>query len=320
MSETANAPGLDPVLSLGMEGPAVDALQDQMIKYGYLTAEEKATKPGRFGPRTETAVKNFQRNNELTANATFDASTQAAIQQLNDGVRRGSKGGVVLPMQKRLVKAGKLTQQLLDTGPGTFGQNTENALKAFQQDNSLEPDGVLTDVTYRNLYRIEVLEPITGDNVHVNAILPDGGVGFKTFLREPGGATQFGTEKGINQLIELARAWNEIHPEVDIQYGHISRKGGIPFFSTVRPGKLAHETHRDGRTADIRQIRKDNAMAATDIDSSSYDQARTRELVLLIRSKFPGVGILNNDDDFITEGLTRFSKGHRDHLHVFLPA
>jgi peptidoglycan hydrolase-like protein with peptidoglycan-binding domain len=320
MSDTASAPGLDNVLSLGMEGPAVDALQDQMIKYGYLTPEEKATKPGRFGPRTEGAVKNLQRNNELNVNGTFDVPTQAAIQQLNDGVRRGSKGGVVLPMQRRLVKAGKLTQQLLDTGPGTFGQNTEDALKAFQQDNSLEPDGVLTDVTYRNLYRIEVQQPITGDSVHVNTILPDGGVGFKTFLREPGGATQFGTEKGINQLIELARAWNEIHPEVDVQYGHISRKGGIPFFSSVNPGKLAHQSHRDGRTVDIRQIRKDNAMAGTDIDSSSYDQARTRELVLLIRARFPGVRILNNDDDFIAERLTQFFKGHRDHLHVFLPA
>lgn len=321
MSDTTSATGLDNVLRQGMEGPAVDALQDQMIKYGYLTPEEKATKPGRFGPRTEGAVKNFQRHNELNANATFDAPTQAAIQQLNDGVRRGSKGGVVLPMQKRLVKAGKLTQQLLDTGSGTFGQNTEDALKAFQQENSLEPDGVLTDVTYRNLYRIEIQEPITGDSVHVNKILPDGGQGFKTFLREPGGATQFGTEKAINQLIELARAWSAIHPEVDVQYGHISREGGIPFFSSVNPGKLAHQTHRDGRTVDIRQIRKDNAMAPTDIFSkTTYDQARTRELVLLIRARHPGVKILNNDDDFIAEGITRFFKKHHDHLHVVLPA
>jgi peptidoglycan hydrolase-like protein with peptidoglycan-binding domain len=320
MTDTATATGLDNVLSRDMEGPEVDALQDQMIKFGYLTPEEKATKPGRFGPRTEGAVKNFQRNNELTANGTFDAPTQSAIQQLNDGVRRGSQGGVVLPMQKRLVKAGKLTQQLLDTGPGTFGQNTEDALIAFQQDNSVEPNGALTDVTYRHLYRIEVQEPITGDNVHVNKILPDGGQGFKTFLREPGGATQFGTEKTINQLIALASAWNLVHPEVDIQYGHISREGGIPFFSSVNPGKLAHATHRDGRTVDIRQIRKDNAMEPTNLDSSSYDQERTRELVLLIRARHPGVKILNNDDDFITAGLTRFFKGHRDHLHVVLPA
>jgi peptidoglycan hydrolase-like protein with peptidoglycan-binding domain len=320
MSDTANAPALDNVLRPGMEGPEVDALQDQMIKYGYLTPEEKATKPGRFGPRTEGAVKNFQRHNELDTNGTFDAPTQAAIQQLNDGVRRESRGGVVLPMQKRLVKAGKLTQAQLNTGPGTFGQQTEGALKAFQEDNSLEPNGVLTDVTYRTLYRIEIQEPITGDNVHVNQILPDGGLGFKTFLREAGGATQFGTEKAINQLIALAQAWSAIHPEVDLQYGHISRKGGIPFFSSVNPGKLAHETHRDGRTIDIRQIRKDNAMASTDIFSSTYDQARTKELVLLIRARHPGVRILNNDDDFIAEGLTKFFKKHHDHLHVNLPA
>ena len=46
----------------------------------------------------------------------------------------------------------------------------------------------------------------------------------------------------------------------------------------------------------------------------------TRELVLLIRERHPGVRILNNDDHFIAEGLTRFFKGHHDHLHVNLPA
>lgn len=320
MSDTGSAPGLENVLTRDMEGPEVEVLQDQMIKFGYMTPEDKATRPGRFGPRTETAVKNFQLNNELNDNGTFDAPTRAAIKQLNEGVRRESRGGVVLPMQKRLVKAGKLTQQQLDTGPGTFGGHTEDALIAFQRDNSLEPNGVLTDVTYRSLYRLEIQEPITGDNVHVNTILPDGGQGFKTFLREPGGATQFGTERAINQLIELARAWSLVHPEVDLQYGHISREGGIPFFSSVHPGTLAHATHRDGRTVDIRQIRKDNAMAPTDIFSSTYDQARTRELVLLIRERHPGVRILNNDHDFIAAGLTRFFKNHHDHLHVNLPA
>lgn len=318
MSETSTAPALDETLQPGMEGPAVDALQDQMIRYGYLSTDEKATGPGRFGPKTERAVRNFQRDNGLGVNGTFDGQAQTAIKQLNDGVRRDSRGGVVLPMQKRLVKAGNLTQQQLNTGPGTFGGQTETALKAFQQANGLEVDGVLTDATYRQLYRIETQEEPTGDNVHVNALLPDGGVGFSTFLRE-GGATQFGTERAIQQLINLANAWNERHPEVKVQYGHISREGGIAFFSSVNPGKLAHQTHRDGRTVDIRQIRKDNAMAPTNIDSSSYDRARTRELVELIRERHPGVRILNNDDTFIAAGLTKFFKGHGDHLHVRLP-
>jgi peptidoglycan hydrolase-like protein with peptidoglycan-binding domain len=302
-----------------MEGPEVGQLQDQMIKYGYLSAEEKATGPGKFGGKTERAVKNFQRDNGLNANGTFDSPAQAAIKQLNDGVRRESRGGVVLPMQRRLVKAGKLTQQQLNGGPGVFGGLTEGALKAFQQDNGLAVDGVLTDATYRQLYRIEIQEEPVGDNVQVNTILPDGGTGFNVFLREAGGATQFGTERVIKQLVSLASAWNERHPEVNVQYGHISRKGGIPFFSTVNPGKLAHETHRDGRTVDIRPIRKDNAMSPTDVDQSSYDPVRTRELVMLIRERHPGVRILFNDDNLIAAGFTKFFKNHHDHLHVRLP-
>lgn len=306
-------------LQRGMEGPEVGQLQDQMIKYGYLSAEEKATGPGKFGGKTERAVRNFQRDNGLNANGTFDSPAQAAIKQLNDGVRRESRGGVVLPMQKRLVKAGKLTQQQLNGGPGVFGGLTEAGLKAFQQDNGLAVDGVLTDATYRQLYRIEIQEEPVGDNVEVNTILPDGGTGFSVFLREAGGATQFGTERAINQLVSLASAWNERHPEVNVQYGHISREGGIPFFSTVNPGKLAHETHRDGRTVDIRPIRKDNAMAPTDVDKSSYDPVRTRELVMLIRERHPGVRILFNDDNLIAAGFTKFFKNHDDHLHVRLP-
>jgi peptidoglycan hydrolase-like protein with peptidoglycan-binding domain len=317
MSTPANALGA--TLQRGMEGPAVDALQDQMIKYGYLSAEEKASGPGRFGPKTEQVVKQFQRDNSLDANGTFDGPAQAAINQLNEGVRRESRGGVVLPMQKRLVKAGKLTQQQLNSGPGIFGPLTEAALKAFQQDLGLPPDGILTDATYRQLYRIQTEEPV-GNNILVNTILPNGGVGFSVFRREAGGATQFGTERAINQLVSLATAWNQIHPEVNIQYGHISREGGIPFFSTVNPGKLAHATHTDGRTVDIRPIRKDNDMSGTDINSSSYDRVRTREFVVLLREKHPAVRIRFNDHNLIADGLVRFLVKHDDHLHVVLPA
>ena len=310
------------VLQRGMKGPEVDSLQDEMIDLGYMTLEEKKTGPGTFGPVTERAVKKFQSDNELNDNGTYDLSTQAAVRQLNEGLQFGSKGGVVLPMQKRLVAAKKLTQAELNTGPGTFGEKTRKALISFQLDNNLEPNGILTDETYRVLYKVALPKksaPVGGDNVEINVILPERGEGFRTFLREPGGATQFGTQLTINALIDLAHSWFLIHPEVPIQFGHISRKGGGPFFSTVNPGKLAHKTHKDGRTVDIRPIRKDNAMAATDFNSSNYDAGRTKELVLLIREKHPKVDIIFNDPNLIKAKLTRFFDGHHNHLHVRLP-
>jgi len=309
------------VLQKGMKSPEVDSLQDEMIDLGYMTLEQKKSGPGKFGPVTEGAVKKFQSDNDLNPNGTFDLPTQAAVRQLNEGLKFGSKGGVVLPMQKHLVEAKKLTQADLNTGPGTFGEKTRKALITFQLDNNLEPNGILTDETYRALYKIAVTKKAipTGNNVDVNTVLPERGEGFRTFLREPQGATQFGTQLAINALIDLAHSWFLIHPEVPIQYGHISRKGGGPFFSNVNPGTLAHQSHKDGRTVDIRPIRKDNAIAATEISSNDYDPVRTKELVMLIREKHPKVDIIFNDPNFIKAKLTRFFKGHHNHLHVRLP-
>ena len=310
------------VLKQGTKGSEVDSLQDEMIDLGYMTLEEKKTGPGTFGPITERAVKKFQSDNDLNDNGTFDLPTQAAVHQLNEGVQFGSKGGVVFPMQKRLVEAKKLTQEELNTGPGKFGELTRKALISFQLDNHLEPNGILTDETYRMLYKIALPKksvPAAGDNAEINVVLPERGEGFRTFLREPQGATQFGTQLTINALIDLAHSWFLIHPEVPIQFGHISRRGGGPFFSTVNPGKLAHETHQDGRTVDIRPIRKDNAMAATEFTSKDYDPVRTKELVMLIREKHPKVKILFNDPNFIKAKLSKFFKGHHNHLHVKLP-
>lgn len=314
----ADTLGAVTVLKRGMKSPEVDSLQDEMIDLGYMTLEEKKGGPGKFGPITEGAVKRFQSDNELNETGMFDLPTQAAVRQLNEGVQFGSKGGVVLPMQKRLVETKKLTQAELNTGPGTFGEKTRRALIAFQLENNVEPNGILTDETYRTLYRIALPKKAIpeGDNVEVNVVLPERGDGFRTFLREPGGATQVGTQLTINALIDLAREWFLMHPEVPIQFGHISRRGGGPFFSTVNPGKLAHQTHKDGRTVDIRPIRKDNVMAATDINSSSYDPAKTKELVTLIRQKHPKVDIIFNDPDLTKAKVTRFFKGHHNHLHV----
>ncbi len=300
------------ILQLGMESPEVDDLQDEMIDLGYMSLEQKNTRPGRFGPITQGAVKRFQSDNELADNGTFDIPTQAAIRQLNDEVRRGSRGGVVLPMQRRLVKAGKLRQEELNTAPGVFGEFTEGALISFQTDNLLQPNGILTDESYSLLYKIEVAEhPVGGDNAEINVLLPERGVGFRTFNRRPGGSSHFGTEFTVNALTELARVWFLAHPEVPLQYGHMSRRGGPPF--------PPHETHRDGRTIDMRPIRRDNALTPTTTGSSQYDKARTRELVLLLRERHPGVRILFNDGDFIEDGLTRFHPNHHNHLHVRLP-
>jgi hypothetical protein len=84
-------------------------------------------------------------------------------------------------------------------------------------------------------------------------------------------------------------------------------------------GDLAHATHQDGLTVDVRPIRKDNKMLGVSVGESQYDRARTKELVQLIRQRHPDVRrIFFNDNTFIQAGLTRRADGHKDHLHVEL--
>lgn len=318
MSNPVSTLGVVDVLRRGMQGPAIEMLQDRLIEFGYMTLEQKNTRPGRFGPLTETAVTTLQTDNLIDRNGTFDLATQALIQQLTSGVRRDTQGGVVLPVQRRLVTTGDLKQDDLTAESGRLGPLTEEALRDFQSDHNLEPTGILTAATYRALYKTRLVAPVTSSSTAIDVNLPESGEGFRTFLRE-GGATQFGTLKAIDAFIELARVWSQKHPECPVQYGHISRKGGGPFFSTVNPGKLAHQTHRDGRTVDIRPIRKDNKMSSIDIGSAQYDPVRTKELVMLLRERHPGVDIIFNDRALNRAGLTRNFTGHNDHLHVRLP-
>jgi len=279
-----------------------------------MTQAQKNSGPGKFGRMTEAAVKNLQGDNMIARNGTLDLPAQALLQQLQNGVRLNSEGGVVLPMQRRLANIGAISRDDLTAESARFGPRTEQALRDFQANNGLQSSGVLTPETYRPLYIVGL-----GDG-GIDVQLPERGEGFRTFLRE-NGTTQYGTQKGITALIEMSRAWIQIHPECPLQFGHISRKGGGPFFSTVTMGTNAHATHQDGLTVDVRPIRKDNQMAEVSIGQSQYDRARTKELVQLIRQRHPNVRrIFFNDDSFIQAQLTRHADGHDDHLHVELPA
>lgn len=306
-------------LSKGMESPDVAILQDELISMGYMTSEEKSSGPGTFGKKTERALQAFQTDNELTETGVYDAATQAAVRQLNNGVRLGSEGGVVLPMQKQLVASKHLTQAQLDTGPGTFGRKTQKALMQFQLDHEIQPSGVLTDETYKALYHtIPIISPdkVHGDNTAVDTVLPPSGVGYTVYNREAGGADQVGTMLTIRALHDLAAAWAVGRPTVLLQFGDISRRGGGPFFNAKNPKVLDHATHKDGRAVDIRPIAKGGALIPTEINHATYDSALTKELVLLIRQKFPKAAIIFNDTTLVAEGLTKPAKGHHNHLHV----
>jgi peptidoglycan hydrolase-like protein with peptidoglycan-binding domain len=306
-------------LGRGMTGPEVDKLQDELIDLGYMTLAEKRTGPGRFGPRTEAALKAFQKDNHLAETGVADAPTQAAIAQINAGVRIRSEGGVVRVVQERLLDAGYLTAAQLATGPGTFGPRTQAALMRFQLDHGIQPSGILTDETYRALYKtVPKVKPkdLPGEDDRVDAVLPESGTGYTTYNRELNGADQFGRASTIRALEELGRAWFARHPAIRLQFGDISRRGGGPFFNAKDPSHLDHTAHRDGRDVDIRPLTRNGAEEPTNIFDANYDPGLTKELVQLIKAKFPKAKVLFNDPQLVAAGLTKKASGHHNHLHV----
>jgi len=98
----------------------------------------------------------------------------------------------VQALQQKLVSKKFLTQADMNTGIGTFGNKTQAALIQFQLKNDeLEPNGVLSDETYRLLFKTPA--PVTPiptnlNNTNIDTVLPMDGEGYTTYKREPGGA------------------------------------------------------------------------------------------------------------------------------------
>jgi peptidoglycan hydrolase-like protein with peptidoglycan-binding domain len=138
-------------LRRGDRGPRVQALQETLVRLGHLSAAAFATGPGIFGARTERALKEFQQANGLVSNGLYDGPTQTVVEAVAGGVGRGARGEVVARLQRRLVELNYLTPRQVATGPGTFGRQTENAVRQFQADHGIRQTGKLGPLTYRAL-------------------------------------------------------------------------------------------------------------------------------------------------------------------------
>jgi hypothetical protein len=225
--------------------------------------------------------------------------------------RRGSQGPEVQRLQEEMVDIGYLTRAQLQTGPGRFGPQTDAALKTFQRNHGIDPTGVLTDQTYQALL-LSAHDAIPRTDLHdstsVETVLPEKGVGFVTFNREPGGRDQFGRASTVRAIQQLGELWHDRHPTVPIAIGDMSRRGGGPF--------PPHASHTDGRDAHIRPLTNNGRNEPTNINAANFSHALTRELILLIRETFNPEVIFFNDPLTIREGLTRRASGHHNHLHV----
>ncbi|WP_275899229.1 transglycosylase SLT domain-containing protein [Pyxidicoccus caerfyrddinensis] len=84
-------PGKD--LEKGARGAAVEQLQKALVKGGYMSQAEMNTGPGTFGPRTEEALKEFQKANGVKSTGYYGPLTRAAFEKLGGSTSKGAAEG-----------------------------------------------------------------------------------------------------------------------------------------------------------------------------------------------------------------------------------
>jgi peptidoglycan hydrolase-like protein with peptidoglycan-binding domain len=133
----------EPLLKKGSTGEVVKQLQQALKDLGY----SPGAVDGQFGSKTESAVKAFQADREITVDGIVGDITWLNIDEAdlsNPTIKKGSKGNPVRRAQKRLTLGG------YDTGgvDGIFGAKTESAVKRFQKDMGLTQDGIVGPKTW----------------------------------------------------------------------------------------------------------------------------------------------------------------------------
>ncbi|NEQ87767.1 MAG: hypothetical protein F6K26_49645, partial [Moorea sp. SIO2I5] len=137
----------------GSNGESVTKLQNRLTELGFY----KGPVTGYYGKLTETAVKEYQLSRELPANGIADSRTLSALRGNSSGIavaatiitplKRGSRGTRVNSLQNRLISLGYY-KGLKD---GVFGPDTEAALKQYQRDKGLFPNGIADARTFSSL-------------------------------------------------------------------------------------------------------------------------------------------------------------------------
>ncbi len=142
-------------LQQGASGPAVQDLQQLLKTWGLYSSNAD----GKFGPITAAAVRKFQQAHGLEVDGWAGPQTMAAMRaaarpvaaprppaapaESSGKVQRGATGPAVAEVQQLLQSAGYSRGNV----GGTFGAQTESALRNFQQRNGLTVDGWAGPVT-----------------------------------------------------------------------------------------------------------------------------------------------------------------------------
>ena len=118
--------------------PAVEQLHSRLVELGYLESDEPSET---YNEATAAAVALFQRTLDLEMTGVADSALQEQLfsdDAASYEMKLGDNGSDVRGMQSLLAELGYYTDKV----NGYFGVATEEALKAFQQKNGMDVDGV----------------------------------------------------------------------------------------------------------------------------------------------------------------------------------
>lgn len=141
-------------LRVGMQHPIVAVLQERLMDLGFMDYDEPTDF---YGEVTQSAVKVYQRQNQLVQDGIVGPDTLEAILSADAkyyAAQQGDIGDDIQRIQNRLYELGYLAAANQVTG--NFGDSTQEAVLKMQSMNSLEQDGKVGRKTMNLLYSDEV--------------------------------------------------------------------------------------------------------------------------------------------------------------------
>lgn len=137
-----------PALGPGSSGTTVAVVQSAL----------GVTADGAFGPATERAVEQLQRQAGLPVDGLVGPLTLAVLLRADLShvlLTNGAKGPLVVLVQKRLAQEGFAP----GTADGLYGPKTREAIRRFQAANGLAVDGMAGPITLARLFDPELTVP-----------------------------------------------------------------------------------------------------------------------------------------------------------------
>lgn len=141
-------------LRVGAQHPIVAKLQERLMELGFMDNDEPTDY---YGEVTQSAVKIYQRQNQLAQDGVIGPETLEAIlspEAKYYAAQNGDQGDDIHRIQVRLYELGYLANESQLTG--NYGDSTEEAVKKMQSVNALDQDGKVGRKTMNLLYSEEV--------------------------------------------------------------------------------------------------------------------------------------------------------------------